>query len=174
MRIETFSNKNIFLKESKISEENLKREQRILDKLNLKDLPFKMKQSDFCEANVDMVHNLKHIFEFQDKKESLKWATSTIKKFKIFLLIFEANEKGIEIYKESIANKLPEYSYKTVASIIDTGIAKKYYVKLSPRVLTSKDLKINNIRPSEELTACFINWNIHTINVFNNLIKKYT
>ena len=81
MRIETFSNKNIFLKESKISEENLKREQRILDKLNLKDLPFKMKQSDFCEANVDMVHNLKHIFEFQDKKESLKWATSTIKKY---------------------------------------------------------------------------------------------
>ena len=177
MRLEAHKDKAKFFKENKenkLSEENIKREQRIVSKLNLKDLPFKIKQSDFCEANIEMVHNLKHIFEFQNKTESLKWVTSTLKKLKIFLLIFEANEKGTEIYKESIANQLTEYSYKTVASIIDTGIAKGYFVKLLPRFNNSKDLKINNIRPSEELVACFINWNIHTISVFNNLIKKHT
>ena len=57
-----------------------------------------------------------------------------MKKLKIFLIIFEANELGKEIYKEHIANQLPEYSYKTVASIIDVGLKKGYFIKLPPRV----------------------------------------
>ena len=36
------------------------------------------------------------------------------KKIKVFLIIFESNELGEEIYKEKISSKLPEYSYKTL------------------------------------------------------------
>ena len=54
----------------------------------------------------------------------MKWCLSTEKRMRVFLLIFEANELGEEIYKESISSKLPEYSYKTIAQIIDDGIKK--------------------------------------------------
>ena len=33
---------------------------------------------------------------------------------------------------KEIAKKLTEYSYETIASIIDEGIQKKYYVTLEP------------------------------------------
>ena len=68
----------------------------------------------------------------------------TASKFKVFLIIFEANELGKEVYKEQIANQLPEYSYKTVASIIDAGLKKGYYVKLAPRQSKITDSKIRN------------------------------
>ena len=48
------------------------------------------------------------------------------KRMKVFLLIFEANELGNEIYKENISNKLPEYSYKTIAQIVDEGLKKDF------------------------------------------------
>ena len=90
-----------------------------------------------------------------------------------FLLIFEANELGEEIYKESISSKLPEYSYKTIAQIIDDGLKKGYFIKLAPRTKISTDAKIRNIRPSEELVIEFINWNIDLLSTFSNLSKKF-
>ena len=93
---------------------------------------------------------------------------------KVFLLIFEANEQGREIYKENISNKLPEYSYKTIAQIIDQGIAKGFFLKLAPRRCEMKDLKIRNIRPSEELVVEFMNWNIDLVSTISSFQKKYS
>ena len=153
---------------------DLRRQKNIISKLNLKKLPFVITSDKICDLNLEMARHSRSVLKYQDDKPGIKWCFSSIKKLKVFLIIFESNELGEEIYKEKVSSKLPEYSYKTVASIIDTGIAKGYFVKLLPRFNSSKDLKINNIRPSEELVACFINWNIHTISVFNNLIKKHT
>jgi hypothetical protein len=59
---------------------------------------------------------------------------------------------------------LPEYSYKTVASIIDEGLVKGYFVNLkSSDIDKINDKKIHNIRPSEDLVVDFINWNIDAI-----------
>ena len=63
---------------------------------------------------------------------ALKWCLSTIKKAKVFTLVYQANERGLPIYKEEIAKKLPEYSYKTIATIIDEGTQKGFYVPLLP------------------------------------------
>ena len=91
-------------------------------------------------------------------------------------MIFDANENIKSIYKEEIAKRLPEYSYKTVASIIDEATDKGYFVNLKSSDLNKiNDKKIHNIRPSEELTSDFINWNIDAICILRdycNLKKK--
>ena len=98
------------------------------------------------------------------KKKTIKWCFSSQKKIKVFLIIFDANENIKSIYKEEIAKKLPEYSYKTVAQIVDEGIAKGFFINLKSSDKSKiYDKKIHNIRPSEELVADFINWNIDAI-----------
>ena len=70
---------------------------------------------------------------------------------------------------------MPEYSYKTIATIVDEGVEKGYYVPLDP--LTNKvvkDKKIKNIRPSEEIVTAFLNWNIRRISTVSKIIKKYS
>ena len=155
------------------NQESLKRQKRIIKELNLKKLPFKVSPDNFCDMYINMLIHIKKAFDYQSDRSGMKWCLSTIKKFKVFILIFEANEFGNEIYKESISSKLPEYSYKTVAQIIDEGLLKGYFIKLSPRIKKSKDLKIRNIRPSENLTAEFINWNIDIISSLYIFLKKY-
>ena len=99
---------------------------------------------------------------------------STVKKAKVFTLIFQANENGVAIYKEEIAKKLPEYSYKTIATIVDEGVEKGYYVPLDPITNKSiKDKKIKNIRPSEDIVTDFLNWNIQRISTVAEMIRKY-
>ena len=92
---------------------------------------------------------------------------------KVFLIIFEANEFGKEIYKENISSKLPEYSYKTIAQIVDQGVEKGFFLKLNARATKKTDSKISNIRPSEQLVIEFINWNIEVIAAVTNFQKKY-
>ena len=59
---------------------------------------------------------------------------------------------------------MPEYSYKTIANIVDEGLSKNYFINLkSSDVDKIEDKKINNIRPSETLITDFINWNIDAI-----------
>jgi hypothetical protein len=76
------------------------------------------------------------------------------------------------MYKEELSKSLPEYSYKTIANIVDEGLEKGFYVELKPRVQNIKDAKIKNLRPSEEVASAFINWYIKIINSFDGLIKK--
>ena len=152
--------------------ESHSREKRIVKRLNLSKLPFKIDVNDFCSMYINMIKDLRESFKYQDVKPGMSWCLSTIKKFKVFLLIFEANEIGNEIYKESLSNKLPEYSYKTIAQIVDEGLEKGFFIKLPPRIREKHDLKIRNIRPSEDLTVEFINANIDMISSLMKFLGK--
>jgi hypothetical protein len=156
-----------------INIESLKREKRILKRLNLKELPFEVSLDEFCGKYIEMISDLKESFIFGSEKPGMQWCLSTIKRFKVFLLIFEANELGFEVYKESISSKLPEYSYKTIAQIIDEGLEKGFFIKMSARIQKKHDLKIRNIRPSEDLTVEFINSNIKIISSLMKFLKKH-
>ena len=160
-------------KDLSLSEQDTKRTKRIISKLNLKKLPFKITEDQFCSSYTEMFKELRPLFKYEPGEYAMKWCLSTEKRMRVFLLIFEANELGEEIYKESISSKLPEYSYKTIAQIIDDGIKKRYFLKLSPRSIKSTDSKIRNIRPSEDLVIEFINWNIDMVSSIANFIKKY-
>ena len=155
-----------------INNESLLREKRILKRLNLKKLPFEPSMDEFCGMYIEMIADLKDSFTFEDDKPGMQWCLSTIKRFKVFLLIFESNQLGKEIYKEKIANKLPEYSYKTVAQIVDEGLEKGFFIKLPPRIREKHDLTIRNIRPSEDLTVEFINANIDMISSLMKFLGK--
>ena len=137
---------------------NNTREKNIINSINLKKLPFKIEAKDLFDFTHELNSNLKKIFNFE--KKTIKWCFSSQKKIKVFLIIFDANENIKSIYKEEIAKKLPEYSYKTVAQIVDEGVKKNFFIKLNARAKTTKDLKIRNVRPSEEVIIEFINWKI--------------
>ena len=156
-----------------LNDQDIKREKRIISKLNLKKLPFEITKDSFCSKYLEMFQDIKPLFKYYPGEYAMKWCLSTDKKMKVFLLIFEANEFGKEIYKEEIAKKLPEYSYKTIAQIVDQGVEKEFFVELNARATKKKDLKIRNIRPSEQLVIEFINWNIEVISVVANFQKKY-
>ena len=157
-----------------LSEKDRKREKRIISKINLEKLPYNISADNFCNKYVEIFKDLKPLFKYKKGEYAMKWCLSTEKKMKVFLLIFESNQLGKEIYKEKIANKLPEYSYKTVAQIIDEGITKKFFVNLPPRAYIVKDAKVRNIRPSEDLVIEFINWHIDIISVLSKFQIKYT
>ena len=156
-----------------LNDEDIKRNKRIVTKLNLKKLPFKITEDNFSKRYLEMFQDLKPFFKYKEGEYAMKWCLSTEKRMKVFLIIFEANEKGEEVYKENLSNNLPEYSYKTIAQIIDDGLKKGYFIKLAPRTKISTDAKIRNIRPSEELVIEFINWNIDLLSTFSNFSKKF-
>jgi len=147
-------------KKLNLSAEDLKRQKNIISKLNLVKLPFDISPDRMCALNLEMARHSSSVLKYQEDKSGIKWIFSSIKKYKVFLIIFESNELGEEIYKEKISSKLPEYSYKTVAQIVDDGIKLNFFIKLDARSKATKDLKIRNVRPSEEVIIEFINWKI--------------
>ena len=142
--------------------EKTKRSERIKSKLNLDKLP----EGSATEVSAlgslisEFIH---HVFNLQKRSESLTWCFANIKRIKIFIQVFHANQLNIEIYKEEIAKNIPEYSYKTIAKIIDDGIAKNYYISLAPDSDVGRDSKVKNIRPSEQLITDFLNLCIEII-----------
>ena len=157
----------------KLNDHDLERAKRINQRLNINKLPFKISLDNFCAVYFEMYESLKPLFKYQDGNYAMKWCFSTSKRMKVFLLIFEANEVGKEIYKESISSCTPEYSYKTIAQIIDDGVSKGFFEKLAPRNQCTKDSKIRNIRPSEDLIVQFVNWQIDLISTFETFQNKY-
>ena len=149
----------------------------IFTKINVDKLPFKVSSQKLNELGMDIAEDLNNILQDINMCPALKWCLSTVKKAKVFTLVYQANERGLSIYKEEIAKKLPEYSYKTVATIIDEGILKGFYVPLEPyENSTGKkitDKKVKNIRPSLDLIVSFYNWNIDRIVRISDIIKKY-
>ena len=139
------------------------REKRISDKLSLYKLPYNLKNNSFKSLGLGISNFIHYVFSMQKKTESLKWCFKNIKRVKIFLQIFHANESGKEIYKEEIAKNIPEYSYKTIAKIIDDGIQSGHFELLTPDGMKGRDNKIKNIRPSEELIIDFLNISIDVI-----------
>ena len=160
------------IKNMKLSAEDLKRQKNIISKLNLQKLPFDIPTDRICDLNLEIARHSRMVLRYEEDKSGLKWVFSSIKKYKVFLLIFEANELGTEIYKEKISSKLPEYSYKTVAQIIDEGVNKKIFLKLKARKCESKDLKIRNVRPSEDLIIEFVNWKIDLLSSLGSFKSK--
>ena len=153
-------------------EKQKQREERIYSKLKLEKLPFKLKRDNFKLLGNAVSLAFQEIYNNQVESDKLKWVFSTVKRFKIFLQIFYANENGDEIYKEEIAKKIPEYSYKTISKIIDDGHAKGVYVSLEPDGEIGTDAKIKNIRPSEILMTDFLNWSINIFELINSTVKK--
>jgi len=139
------------------------RDKRILARLNLDKLQPRFRDNNFKTLGTEVSSFIHFVFELRKRTESLNWCFANIKRVKIFLLIFHANELGNEIYKEQITKKVPEYSYKTIAKIIDDGIEKKHFVLLTPDGISGKDAKIKNIRPSEDLVTDFLNLSIEII-----------
>ena len=154
---------NTFNKKYNLSNEDQRRQKNIISKLNLNKLPFNIATDKICDLNLEMARHSRIVLKYEEDRSGLKWVFSSIKKYKVFLVIFEANELGIEIYKEKISSQLPEYSYKTIAQIIDQGISKKFFLKLKARANQSTDLKIRNVRPSEDLIIEFVNWKIELL-----------
>ena len=87
-------------KTSKLSDEDLRREKKITSKLNLKKLPFKVSKENFCSRYAEMFKEMTPLFKYKEEEYAMKWCLSTEKKMKVFLLIFESNQLGKEIYKE--------------------------------------------------------------------------
>ena len=156
-----------------LSNQDSKREKRIIKRLNITRLPFKITEENFCSSYLEMLKDIRPLFKYKSGEYAMKWCFSTDKRMKVFLLIFEANELGKAIYKENISAQLPEYSYKTIAQIVDQGIEKGFFIKLDPRTKKTTDSKIRNIRPSEDLVVEFINWNIDLIATAATFQKKY-
>jgi len=170
---EKIGNKNLIDKRNNLSPEDEKRQQNIISKLNLKKLPFDIPFNKICDLNLEMARHSRLVLKYEDDKNGLKWVFSSIKKYKVFLVIFEANELGIEIYKEKISSQLPEYSYKTIAQIIDEGVSRNFFLKLKARACQSKDLKIRNVRPSEDLIIEFVNWKIELLSSVMKFQKDF-
>lgn len=149
----------------------------IYKKINLDKLPFQISPEKLHELGIDIAEDLKNIFKEINMCPALKWCLSTVKKAKVFTIIYQANERGLPIYKEEIAKKLIEYSYKTIATIVDEGTQKGFYVPLEPyendQGKKKLDRKVKNIRPSLDLLASFYNWNIDRIAKISVIINKY-
>jgi|TARA_B110000967_G_scaffold130425_1_gene133256 hypothetical protein len=148
------------------------RHKRIIKKVNLDKLPFKIREVKFRTFVTETTRAFSSILKSRESNEALKWCFSTVKKGKVFIKIFESNYEGTKMYKEELSKSLPEYSYKTIANIVDEGMEKGYFVELRPRTQTINDAKIKNLRPSEDVASAFINWYIEAINSFNSLIKN--
>ena len=149
----------------------------IFKKVNVEKLPFKVSSKSLNELGIDIAEELSDIFQGINMSPALRWCLSTIKKAKVFTLVYQANERGLPIYKEEIAKKLTEYSYKTIATIVDEGTQKGYYVPLEPYENSegkkNLDKKVKNIRPSLDLIAAFYNWNVDRIARVSEIIEKY-
>ena len=143
------------------------RANRINGNLKLEKLPLKLKKLNSKSLGAIISSFIHHVFVERVKSESLNWCFANIKRVKIFLQIFHANQEGKEIYKEEIAKKLSEYSYKTIAKIIDEGLSKKYFILLATDGEIGKDAKVKNIRPSEELITDFLNLSLEVISYIN-------
>ena len=153
------------------------RVEEIFKRVNSDKLPFKINPEKLNKLGMDIAEDLNNVLQGINISPALKWCLSTIKKAKVFTLIYQANERGLSIYKEEIAKKLPEYSYKTIATIIDEGSLKGYYVPLEPYENSDRkkisDKKVKNIRPSLDLIVSFYNWNIERIAKVSEIINKH-
>ena len=143
--------------------EQILRYQRINTNLKLEKLPAKLRKLNSRSLGSLISDFIHHVFVERQKSESLNWCFANIKRAKIFLQIFHSNQLGNETYKEEIAKNLSEYSYKTIAKIIDDGISKKFLVLLPPDGIAGNDAKVKNIRPSEELITDFLNLSLEII-----------
>jgi len=148
------------------------RDQRIYSKLHLDKLHRKLTYNHFKELGSAISQFIKYTYNLRKKSKELTWCFANEKNNKIFFQIFHANEEGLEIYKEEISKNIPEYSYKTIAKIIDEGILKGYYIPLEVDGTPGRDGKVKNIRPSEQLIIDFLNYCLEISHAFDLMLKN--
>ena len=147
------------------------RKDKITRSLNLDKLPSSLAKISINDLGSLISEFFHYVFAQRIKSNSLNWCFANIKRIKIFFQIFHSNQLGLEIYKEKKKKNLPEYSYKTIAKIVDEGLSKEHFVLLAPDKAISKDAKVKNIRPSEELITDFLNLSIEVIAYIGNKKK---
>jgi hypothetical protein len=157
-----------------MSEQRL-REKRINNSLRLDKLPTQLRNIEAVGLGSLVSEFIHHVFLEKKRSESLNWCFANIKRVKIFLQIFHANQIGKQVYKEEVAKNLSEYSYKTIAKIIDDGINKKYFVLLPPDGVIGNDAKVKNIRPSEPLIIDFLNLSLEILSYIDKkILNKFS
>lgn len=145
-----------------------------IQKVDLSKLPFNTRSIDRKKLGKEISKDLEIMLNYFSECPGLKWCLSTIKKAKVFIIIYQNYISDKKTYKEEISKKLSEYSYKTIANIIDQGVERGYYVLYDPSSSSKRyDKKIKNLRPSQEIIDAFLEWNINRISSTANLLNKY-
>ena len=67
---------------------------------------------------------------------SIRWFLKSHKKVRVFSCIMDKFVANEPIYKESIIKELREFSYKTITTIIDESITRKYLINTFFYLLT--------------------------------------
>ena len=86
---------------------------------------------------------------------SVRWFLKSHKKVRVFSCVMDKFVANEPIYKESIIKELREFSYKTITTIIDESITRKYLINTF-----NGGKKIKLLKPSEQLIIDLLNWNI--------------
>ena len=69
--------------------DQIDREKRIISKLNLNKLPFKISSNNFFIIYEKMFQNIKPLFKYKEGEYAMKWCLSTNKRMRVFLVIFD-------------------------------------------------------------------------------------
>jgi len=145
----------------------------IAKKMSLDTSYLKINEKNLNDFGLSISKELKKSFVSLYECPELKWCFSTIKKAKVFIVVYQANENSKPMYKEEVAKQLPEYSYKTISTIVDEGVSKGYFITLDPVQDANKDKKIKNIRPSVETLIAFYKWNMERLDLAADVIKNF-
>ena len=123
--------------------------------------------------NVDKVLSMSRDFGFMNIRnheifyeyKALKPFNTNLKNLILhYVLMYSAS--GEIIYKEKLAKKV-NASHKTVQIIIDDLVKSGAFIKMPPHTEKLEDDRINNIRPSVDVTVAYIDYNVR--NAINNL-----
>ena len=57
-----------------LNDEDIKRNKRIVTKLNLKKLPFKITEDNFSKRYLEMFQDLKPFFKYKEGEYAMKWS----------------------------------------------------------------------------------------------------
>ena len=69
------TNKNL-----ELTDQDVKREKRIVARLHLEKLPFKITEDNFCSRYIEMFKDMSPLFRYRSGEYALKWCLSTEKK----------------------------------------------------------------------------------------------
>ena len=86
--------------------EKTDRANEIIKKLKTAKLPFKINSNNLNKFGLDIANDLTTILSAISICPTLKWCLSTVKKAKVFIIIYQANERGNPIYKEEISTSV--------------------------------------------------------------------
>ena len=103
-----------------------KEEEEYILQLKLEKLPFKLKEENFKILGNAVSLVFHEIYKIKLKAINLKWVFSTVKRFKIFLEIFYANEKGEKFTKKRLQKKFLNTHIKQYLKLLMMDMQKEF------------------------------------------------